>query len=65
MISIRCIGGFCMNQITERIEELKEIHVNKMNFRVVSRHPEYAKNVKSQISRSMRKDLYTVFKKYT
>ena len=47
------------------VEELKEIHVNKMNFRVVSRHPEYAKNVKSQISRSMRKDLYTVFKKYT
>lgn len=31
-----------MNQITEKVEELKEIHVNKMNFRVVSRHPEYA-----------------------
>ena len=29
----------------ERVEELKEIHVNKMNFRVISRHPEYAKNV--------------------
>ena len=54
-----------MNQITEKVEELKEIHVNKMNFRVVSRHPEYAKNAKSQISRSMRQDLYTVFKKYT
>ena len=34
-----------MNQIRERVEELKEIHVNKMNFRVISRHPEYAKNV--------------------
>ena len=32
-----------MNQITERVEELKEIHVNKMNFRVVSRHPECEK----------------------
>lgn len=47
-----------MNQIRERVEELKEIHVNKMNFRVISKHPEYAKNVQSQISRSMRKDLY-------
>ena len=29
MISIRCIGGFCMNQITKRSKELKEVHVGR------------------------------------
>lgn len=37
-----------MNQIRERVEELKEIHVNKMNFRVISRHLEYAKMCKAR-----------------
>ena len=29
MISIRCIGGFCMNQTTKRSKELKEVHVGR------------------------------------
>lgn len=53
-----------MNRITERIEELKEIHVDNMHFRVISKHPQYAADTANQLQREMRRELYTVFKKY-
>ena len=53
-----------MNQITEQIEELKEIHVDNMHFRVISKHPQYAADIANRINRDMRKELYAVFKKY-
>lgn len=38
-----------MNRITERIEELKEIHVDNMHFRVISKHPQYATDTVNQL----------------
>lgn len=53
-----------MKQITEKIEELKEIHVEKMHFRVISRHPQYFIGTANRIFEEQRKDLYNIFKKY-
>ena len=53
-----------MNQITAKIEELKEIHVEKMHFRVISRHPQYFIDTANRIFEEQRKDLYNIFKKY-
>ncbi len=61
-----------MKQITEKIEELKEIHVEKMHFRVISRHPQYSidtanrifEETANRIFEEQRKDLYNIFKKY-
>ena len=53
-----------MKQITEKIEELKEIHVEKMHFRVISRHPQYSIDTANRIFEEQRKDLYNIFKKY-
>ena len=46
------------------IEELKEIHVEKMHFRVISRHPQYSIDTANRIFEEQRKDLYNIFKKY-
>ena len=46
-----------MKQITEKIEELKEIHVEKMHFRVII-------DTANRIFEEQRKDLYNIFKKY-
>ena len=53
-----------MKQITEKIEELKDIHVEKMHFRVISRHPQYSIDTANRIFEEQRKDLYNIFKKY-
>ena len=54
-----------MNQITEKIEQIKEIHVEKMHFRVTSRqHPQYFIDTANRIFEEQRKDLYNIFKKY-
>ena len=53
-----------MKQITEKIEELKEIQVEKMHFRVISRHPQYSIDTANRIFEEQRKDLYNIFKKY-
>ncbi|WP_461816258.1 transcriptional regulator [Faecalimonas sp.] len=53
-----------MNQIKEKTEELKEIHVDNMHFRVISKHPQYSTDTETRLSRDMRKELYAVFKKY-
>ena len=39
-----------MKQITKKIEDLKEIHVEKMHFRVISRHPQYSIDTANRIS---------------
>ena len=44
-----------MKQITEKIEELKEIHVEKMHFRVISRHPQYSIDTANRIFEEKRK----------
>ncbi len=54
-----------MNQATERIETLKEIHVDKMHFCVISKHPQYSADTKPRIHQNMRRELYSIFKKYT
>ena len=48
----------------KKIEELKEIHVEKMHFRVISRHPQYSIDTANRIFEEQRKDLYNIFKKY-
>ena len=51
-------------EIDSEIEELKEIHVEKMHFRVISRHPQYSIDTANRIFEEQRKDLYNIFKKY-
>lgn len=58
------MGDFNMNRIAEKVEELKEIHVDNMHFRVISKHPQYATDKTNQLQREMRRELYTVFKRY-
>lgn len=58
------MGALYMNQIKEKTEELKEIHVDNMHFRVISKHPQYSTDTETRLSQDMRKELYAVFKKY-
>lgn len=52
-----------MNQTMES-KQLKEIHVDKMHFCVISKHPQYSSETATKIKRDMRRELYQIFKNY-
>ena len=52
-----------MNQTMES-KQLAEIHVEKMHFRVISKHPQYSSETAVKIKRDMRRELYRIFKNY-
>lgn len=52
-----------MNQLMES-RQIKEIHVDKMKFRVISKHPQYSSDTAAKMKRDMRRELYRIFKKY-
>ena len=52
-----------MNQTMES-KQLKEIHVDKMHFCVISKHPQYSSETAAKIKRDMRRELYQIFKNY-
>lgn len=52
-----------MNQLMESMQ-IKEIHVDKMQFRVISKHPQYSSDTAAKMKRDMRRELYQIFKKY-
>lgn len=52
-----------MNQAMES-EQLREIHVDKMHFRVISKHPQYSSEIAVKMKRDMRRELYQIFKNY-
>lgn len=52
-----------MNQTIES-KQIKEIHVDKMHFRVISKHPQYSSDAAAKMRRDMRRELYQIFKNY-
>ncbi|MDO4344442.1 MAG: hypothetical protein Q4C50_06515 [Eubacteriales bacterium] len=53
----------------ERMEPLEgetfsEIHVDRMHFRVASRHPRHTEDIACRMQQGMRKELYEIFRKY-
>lgn len=52
-----------MNQTMES-KQLREIHVDKMHFRVISKHPQFSSETAVKIKRDMRRELYQIFKNY-
>lgn len=52
-----------MNQLMES-RQIREIHVDKMQFCVISKHPQYSSDTAAKMKRDMRRELYQIFKKY-
>lgn len=52
-----------MNQSMES-RKIREIHVDKMQFRVISKHPQHSSDTAAKMKRDMRRELYQIFKKY-
>lgn len=52
-----------MNQ-TMVSRQVGEIHVDKMYFRVISKHPQYSSDAALKIKKDMRRELYQIFKNY-
>lgn len=52
-----------MKQLIEN-KQVKEIYVDKMQFRVISTHPQYSSDTAEKMKRDIRRELYQIFKKY-
>ena len=53
-----------MNQTKYEISELNKIEVERMNFRVISRHPKFPIEVTDELKKDVGKELYLLLKKY-
>jgi|GEM_PF-2225408 len=51
------------NEINQ-YEYISEINVKKMQFRVISKKPQYSKQEEIKVREDMRNELYDIFKKY-
>lgn len=52
------------NCLVKEEQSSNEIHVNKMHFRVVSKHPQYSNEEAEKKKKDMRSSLYHIFKNY-
>lgn len=53
-----------MNQIPKNKETIGEIHVDRMHFCILSKHPQYSEHLMSSKKTNIEKNLFEIFKKY-